>query len=355
LPTDTPEMRTTHVGDFHAGHGADRKDKGRAVRIIAERARERKAELHLHGDFSDTRPKLQKMFDELKMFRETFAELGIYPRKYVEGNHDYEFARAGRLAEMVGCEVEPSLVARLESGLVITHGHVSEIQELPDILRQCKTVPEIIAALSVERLHARLKESAFEYDLTGVLEDWLEQAGLDGLDEWWRHLLPQRERLVETLLNVAVRRGLDTRAFHPLIHMIGSRSREEVLARLCSALGGWGLVYGHTHDPHLHVLQVPAATGSGTHAVLLGNAGSMRRKRLPPTWIETQGKTMELYAYDRRKDREVLVDRIGLDGRSGLAGHTVRSEPPAFASGELPGAANARTPTHTRNRTSGED
>jgi UDP-2,3-diacylglucosamine pyrophosphatase LpxH len=313
LGTDTPGVRTTHVGDFHAGHGAKPKHKARAVRIIAERARARRAEVYLHGDFSDTRPKLKKMHDELEMFKRTFAEVGVFPKKYLEGNHDYEFARAGQLSEMVGCAVEPSLVAILEGGLVITHGHVSEIRELPDILRECKTVPEITAALSVDRLHARLKQSAFEYDLTGVVEDWLEKAGLDGLEDWWRHILPHRQRFVDTLLNVALARGIDTRGVNTLIHMIGSKSREQVLARLCTALGGWGLVYGHTHDPHLAVINVPDAQGGGTRAVLLGNSGSMRRKRIPPTWIETQGKTMELYAYDKSKDSEVLVDRISLD------------------------------------------
>jgi glycosyltransferase involved in cell wall biosynthesis/UDP-2,3-diacylglucosamine pyrophosphatase LpxH len=313
LRADTLKVRTTHVGDFHAGHGADPKHKARAVRIIAERARDRNAEVYLHGDFSDTRPKLNRLNEELEMFKRTFAEVGVSPRKYLEGNHDYEFARAGDLSRMVGCPVEPSLVAILDSGLVITHGHVSEIRELPDILRECKTVPEITEALSVDRLHERLKQSAFEYDLTGVLQDWLEKAGLDGLEDWWRHILPHRQRLVDTLLSVAHKRGIDTRAVDALIHMIGSKSREQVLARLCTALGGWGLVYGHTHDPHLVVINVPEAHGSGTRSVLLGNSGSMRRKRIPPTWIETQGKTMELYAYDKTKDGEVLVDRVSLD------------------------------------------
>src|SRR5262249_27586507 len=139
--------------------------------IIAERARDRKAEVYLHGDFTDTRPKLKKMHEELDMFKRTLAEVGVAPKKYIEGNHDYEFARAGQLSRMVGCEVEPSLAMVLESGLVITHGHVSEIRELPEIFRQCKTVAEVIAALSVDRLHARLKQSALEYDLTGVMED----------------------------------------------------------------------------------------------------------------------------------------------------------------------------------------
>jgi glycosyltransferase involved in cell wall biosynthesis/UDP-2,3-diacylglucosamine pyrophosphatase LpxH len=313
LRTDTPAVRTTHVGDFHAGHGANPRHKERAVRLIAERARDRRAEVYLHGDFSDTRPKLKKMLDELDMFKRTFAEVGVAPRMYVEGNHDYEFARAGRLATMVGCAVEPSLVAVLPGGLVVTHGHVSEIRELPDILRACRTVPEITAALSVDRLHDRLKQSALEYDLSGVVEDWLEQAGLDGLEDWWRHILPHRQRFADALLNAAHRRGLDTSAVNTLSHMIGSQSREQVLARLCMALGGWGLVYGHTHDPHLVVIHVSDPNGTGTRPVLVGNSGSMRRKSIPPTWIETQGKTMELYAYDKATDREVLVDRRSLD------------------------------------------
>jgi UDP-2,3-diacylglucosamine pyrophosphatase LpxH len=253
------------------------------------------------------------MHEELEMFKRTLAEAGVTPRKYIEGNHDYEFARAGQLSRMVGCEVEPSLAMVLESGLVITHGHVSEIRELPEIFRQCKTVAEVIAALSVDRLHARLKQSALEYDLTGVMEDWLEKAGLDGLEDWWRHILPYRQRFADTLLGAALKRGIDTTTVNTLIHMIGSRSREQVLARLCIALGGWGLVYGHTHDPHLTVIHVPDPQGKGARPVLLGNAGSMRRKRIPPTWIETQGHTMELYAYDRTKDREVLVDRVSLN------------------------------------------
>lgn len=316
LPTDTPEVRTTHIGDFHAGHGAKSRYKERAVRVIAERARDRKAEVWFHGDFTDTRPKLKKMHNELDMVRQTFAEAGVAPRGYIEGNHDYEFARAGKLAKMVGCPVEPSLVAVAEGGLVITHGHVSEIDELAGILRECRTPAEITAALSVDRLHARLKQSAFEYDLTGVAQWWMEQAGLDGLEDWWRHVLPHRRRLADALLAAAGERGVRTGAVHALSHMIGSQNREQVLARLCSALGGWGLVYGHTHDPHLTVMQVPDPHGTGTRAVLLGNAGSMRRKRLPPTWIETQGRTMELYAYDPQADREVLVDRVSLPARA---------------------------------------
>lgn len=317
LPSDTPEPRTTHIGDFHAGHGAKSWHKERAMRVIAERARDRKAEVWLHGDFTDTRPKLKKMLKELDMVRTTFAGVGVVPRGYVEGNHDYEFARAGRLAKMVGCPVEPSLVAIADGGLVITHGHVSEIDELAGILRECRTPAEITAALSVERLHARLKQSAFEYDLTGVAQWWMEQAGLDGLEDWWRHILPHRRRLADALLTAASQRGMETGPVHALSHMIGSQNREQVLARLCAALGGWGLVYGHTHDPHLTVMHVPDPHGSGTRPVLLGNAGSMRRKRLPPTWIETQGQTMELYAYDPQADREVLVDRVSLTAQTG--------------------------------------
>jgi UDP-2,3-diacylglucosamine pyrophosphatase LpxH len=315
LPADTPEARTTHIGDFHAGHGAKSRHKERAVRIIAERARDRKAEVWLHGDFTDTRPKLKKMVEELDMVRTTFADVGVTPRGYVEGNHDYEFARAGRLAKMVGCPVEPSLVAMTGGGLVVTHGHVSEIGELAGILRDCRTPAEITAALSGGRLHARLKQSAFEYDLTGVAQWWMEQAGLDGLEDWWRHILPHRRRLADALLAAAGQRGMETGAVHALSHMIGSQNREQVLARLSAALGGWGRVYGHTHDPHLTVMHVPDPNGTGTRAVLLGNAGSMRRKRLPPTWIETQGRTMELYAYDPQADREVPVDRVTLTAR----------------------------------------
>lgn len=314
LPAGTAEVRTTHVGDFHAGHGAKRRHKERAVRVIAERARDRNAEVWFHGDFTDTRPKLKKMLAEMDMVRTTFAEVGVTPKGYVEGNHDYEFARAGRLAKMVGCPVEPSLVAVAAGGLVVTHGHVSEVGELAGILRDCRTPADIIAALAVDRLHARLKQSAFEYDLTGVAQGWMEQAGLDGLEDWWRHVLPHRRRLADALLSAAEQRGVDAGPVHALGHMIGSQNREQVLARLCASLGGWGLVYGHTHDPHLTVMHVPDPNGSGTRPVLLGNAGSMRRRRLPPTWIETQGRTMELYAYDPHADREVLVDRVSLDG-----------------------------------------
>lgn len=317
LPSGTPEVRTTHMGDFHAGHGAKRRHKERAVRIIAERARDRGAEVWFHGDFTDTRPKLKKMLDELEMVRVTFAEVGVAAKGYVEGNHDYEFARAGRLAKMVGCPVEPSLVAVADGGLVVTHGHVSEIDELAGILRDCRTPADILAALSVERLQARLKQSAFEYDLTGVAQGWLEQAGLDGLEDWWRHILPHRRRLADALLTAAADRGMGGGAVHALGHMIGSQNREQVLARLCLAVGGWGLVYGHTHDPHLTLMHVPNPAGSGTRPVLLGNAGSLRRRRLPPTWIETQGRTMELYAYDPHADREVLVDRVSVDGGLG--------------------------------------
>ena len=165
----------------------------------------------------------------------------------------------------------------------------------------------------MDRLHARLKQSALEYDLTGIVEDWLQQAGLDGLEDWWRHILPFRQRFADALLNAAHKRGIDTSAVNALSHMIGSQNREAVLGRLCAALGGWGLVFGHTHDPHLSIIHVPNPNGNGTRPVLIGNSGSMRRKRIPPTWIETQGKTMELYAYDRAADREVLVDRLSLD------------------------------------------
>lgn len=309
LPFNTPEPRTTHVSDFHAGHGAKTKHKEGAMTVIADRARSRGADVHFHGDFTDTRPPLRKMRKELKMVRKVLGKAGLRPKGYIEGNHDYEFARSGELEEMIGCPVDPSLVTMLDGGLVITHGHVSEIRELPDILAQCKTKEEILAALSVRSLASRLKQTALEYDITGVFQNWLEKAGLDGLEDLWRNIFPYRQRFVDAILGEAHRRQIDTKAIGAIVQMVGSNSREKTLSQLCAAMGGHSLVYGHTHEPHLTVMRAWDPVGGVERDVLLGNSGSMRRRRLPPTWIEVQGKTMELYAYDHLKDREVLVDR----------------------------------------------
>lgn len=303
------QFTTTHISDFHAGHGAKTKHKEGALHVIGQRARSRGAELHLHGDFSDTRPKRKDMRAELKMFRKIMREYGLIPKTYIEGNHDYEFARSGVLADLVGCEVHPSLVTVLNGGLVVTHGHVSELRDLSEILKRCTSQEQVIDALSVRALHNQLKQAALEYDLTAVFEHWVEDSGLDGIEDLWRNIFPYRRRLADAILAEAQRRSVDTKTVGTLVQLLGSKTREEALARLGTSLGGWGVVYGHTHEPHITPVRAWDPVGNVERSVLLGNSGSMRRRRLPPTWLEVDGKTMSLFAYDANKDREVLVDR----------------------------------------------
>ena len=84
------------------------------------------------------------------------------------------------------------------------------------------------------------------------------------------------------------------------------------LAQLGVALEGWALVYGHTHEPGLAVLEATAPHSQESRAILVGNSGSFRRKSIPPTWLEAQFPYLELWAYDPEKDDAVLVDRVGL-------------------------------------------
>ncbi len=304
---------STHISDFHAGKRSKKIPKEAALRAACRRAAERGAKVFLHGDFLDTRPPLHKFQEEVASFRRTLDEFGIVPEVYVEGNHDYEFGRASEIEALIGCPVAPSLIHRdSETGLVLTHGHVSELPGIQNLLQSVRSREELVDALSVDRLENTLKQFALQYDMVGVVTDLLESGGLQGLEDAWRHSFAARRWLADRLMEVARNRSLDDHAVKALIHMIGSSDREQVLCQLCAALGGWGLVYGHTHEPHVTKQQVVDPLTGESRIVLLGNCGSFRRKTVPPTWIEAAFPHMELWAYNAKKDDAELLDCITL-------------------------------------------
>src|SRR5262249_21603052 len=116
----------------------------------------------------------------------------------------------------------------------------------------------------------------------------------------------------DRLMDVARSRDLEDHGVKTVIHMIGASDREQVLSQLCAALGGWGLVYGHTHEPHVTKQRVVDPLTGKERTVLLGNSGSFRRKTVPPTWIEAAFPCMELWAYNTSKDEAELLDRVSL-------------------------------------------
>jgi glycosyltransferase involved in cell wall biosynthesis/UDP-2,3-diacylglucosamine pyrophosphatase LpxH len=310
---------TLHLSDFHAGKRSRKIPKEAALRAACRRAAARGAKVFLHGDFLDTRPPLPKVREEVAAVRRAFDEFGVAPAVYVEGNHDYEFARAGRIEALLGCPVAPSLVHRdAETWLVITHGHVSELPGLREVMRAARSRDELIDALSADRLEAALELFALQYDAVGVASDLVEGAGLRGLEDAWRHSLGARRWLADRLMEAARDRSLDDRGVKALVHMIGSSDREQVLGQLCAALGGWGLVYGHTHEPHVTKLRVVDPLSGGGRTVLLGNCGSFRRKSVPPTWVEAAFPHMELWAYNAGTGEAELVDRVTLLGDEAL-------------------------------------
>ena len=248
---------STHISDFHAGKRSKKIPKEAALRAACRRAAERSARVFLHGDFLDTRPPLHKCQEEVASLRRTLEEFGIVPDIYIEGNHDYEFGRGQEIEALIGCPVAPSLIHRdNETGLVLTHGHVSELPGIQSLLQSVRSREELIESLSVDRLENTLKQFALQYDMVGVVTDLLESGGLQGLEDAWRHSFAVRRGLAERLMELARKRSLDDHAVKALIHMIGSSDREQVLSQLCAALGGWGLVYGHTHEPHVTKQQV---------------------------------------------------------------------------------------------------
>ncbi|HVS38091.1 MAG TPA: hypothetical protein VMS17_21210 [Gemmataceae bacterium] len=113
--------------------------------------------------------------------------------------------------------------------------------------------------------------------------------------------------------------------------MIGSSDREQALAQLCAALDGWGLVYGHTHEPHVAKRQVLHLRTGEERTVLLGNCGSFRRKNIPPTWIESAFPSLALWAYNADRKQAELLDRIALTPQEMLA-YAVSSAEAAAAS-----------------------
>jgi glycosyltransferase involved in cell wall biosynthesis/UDP-2,3-diacylglucosamine pyrophosphatase LpxH len=304
---------TTHLSDFHAGKRSKKIPKEAALRAACRRAVGRGAKVFLHGDFLDTRPPAHKFREDVATVRRTLEEFGIAPAIYVEGNHDYEFGRGRQIEGLLGCPVAPSLVHHdAETGLVLTHGHVSELPGIQAAVRAARGREELIQALSVDRLKEALKLSALRYDVVGVFADLLERAGLQGLEDAWRHSYEGRRWLADQLAESARNRCLHDGAVTALTHMIGSSDREQVLAELCSALGGWGLVYGHTHEPHVTRRRVVDPASGDERTVLLGNCGSFRRKTLPPTWIEAAFPCMELWCYNPRTEAAELMDRISL-------------------------------------------
>jgi glycosyltransferase involved in cell wall biosynthesis/UDP-2,3-diacylglucosamine pyrophosphatase LpxH len=311
---------TTHLSDFHAGKRSKKIPKEAALRAACRRAAQRGAAVFLQGDFLDTRPPAHKFRKDVAVVRRTLDEFGVVPEIYVEGNHDYEFGRARQIEDLLGCPVAPSLVHYdAESGLVLTHGHVSELAGIQSALKAARGRQDLIDALSVDRLREALKLSALRYDVVGAVTDFLERGGLQGLEDVWRHSYEGRRWIADRLMEAARNRSIDDHGVRALIQMIGSSAREQVLSQLCSALGGWGLVYGHTHEPHVTKRQVADRASGAERAVLLGNCGSFRRKSIPPTWIEAAFPCMELWAYNATTDDAELMDRVSLQPEEALA------------------------------------
>jgi glycosyltransferase involved in cell wall biosynthesis/UDP-2,3-diacylglucosamine pyrophosphatase LpxH len=304
---------STHVSDYHAGKRSKRIPKEAALRAACVRAGDRRAKLFLHGDFLDTRPALHKFRADLDSVRRVLAEADVAPALYLEGNHDYEFGRNQKIDELIGCRVARSLIHYdAETGLVLTHGHVSELPGIQSLLKEIRSRDELIDALSVDRLKDRLELTAVQYDLVGLVTHVFEDAGLHGLEDVWRHSYDARRVLADALMKAARSRALDDHGVKALIHMIGATDREQVLSQLCAALGGWGLVYGHTHEPHVTKRQIVDPLTGEERTILLGNSGSFCRKTVPPTWIEAAFPCMELWAYNDAKKEPELLDRVSL-------------------------------------------
>jgi UDP-2,3-diacylglucosamine pyrophosphatase LpxH len=301
------------LSDFHAGKGSKRIPKEAALRAACQRAVERSARLFLHGDFLDTRPPPHKLRREINLIRDVLGEYGLVPDLYLEGNHDYEFGRAKQIEDLLKCPVSPSLIHHdPATGLVLTHGHVSEVPGIQPLIARARDRDDLITALSVERLQEPLRVSAFKYDVVGVVTSCVEDAGFDGLEEAWRGGLHARRWLADRLMELVRKRGLDDSLVRAVVHMIGSSDREEVLSQLCAALGGWGLVYGHTHEPHVSRQRVIDPLTGKPRTVLLGNCGSFRRKSVPPTWIESDFPHLELWAFNAEEGAGELVSRASL-------------------------------------------
>ena len=330
-PAAPPQGRpSTHLSDFHVGKRSKHIPKEAALRSACRRAATRGARVFLQGDFLDTRPALHKFRAEVAIVRRTFAEFGIAPELYLEGNHDYEFGRSRQIEALLGCRVAPSLVHYdIATGLVLTHGHVSELPGLESVLQAGRSRDELIGALSVDRLKEALKLSALRYDLVDVVTNALEAAGLRGLEELWRHGYSLRRWLADRLLKWARKQSFDDTGVKAVTHMIGSSDREEVLSQLCVGLGGWGLVYGHTHEPHVTKQEIVDPLSGKQRTLLLGNSGSFRRKSIPPTWIEAAFPCMELWAYSVRKDEAELLHRISLSPEEAAAYHAPLACPSA--------------------------
>lgn len=315
LPPVQPEATPLILlGDYHPGLGQKPERKEGALRAIGQRAAAQRAEICLLGDFTDTRADPAKMHQELGMFRRIMQETGARVRMIVEGNHDWESARAQRLAELVGCEVEESLVAMGPDGTVLTHGHVGELPELEQIIESGKASDDIIAALSVEKLRPALKRAAFEYDVIGLIEHGLEDIGLKGLDDMWRNIGTARHRLAEWVQKLVALPGLELRspAVQTAIHRLAVASREKMLLKLCGALGGNKIVYGHTHEPYVRLATVIDPVSRQPREVIIANTGSFRRKKMPITWVEVHGRTVCLYGYDHKNNAAVLIESISL-------------------------------------------
>ena len=319
---------STHLSDYHAGKQSKRIPKEAAFRAACRRAAERGARVFLHGDFLDTRPPWRRFEEDLASVRRTLDEFGIVPEAYIEGNHDYEFGRGRHIEELLGCRVAPSLIhLDARSGLVLTHGHVSELPGIQAVLKAAGSAEELFDALSVERLKESLKLSALQYDAVGIVANFLEEGGLQGLEDVWRHAYGVRRWVADRLMDVVRNRSLDDHAVKAVVHMIGSSDREQVLGQLGAALGGWGLVYGHTHEPHVTRQQAVDPLTGERRTVLLANCGSFRRKSVPPTWVEAAFPHLELWGYNPARSEAEIVDRVSLRPEEASAYGTPAPEP----------------------------
>jgi UDP-2,3-diacylglucosamine pyrophosphatase LpxH len=307
---------TTHVGDIHCGHGQPSRRKEGAMRLIAERAKDRGAVIFNHGDTLDTGANQKRMQKELQMILKVLQECGMSFKKCMLGNHDFEYLLKGVMEKLLGHRVEPSLITCTMNNLLLTHGHVSELALLPSILEAHRGSRDaIMQALSIKALQKPLEDMAVMYDLIGYGEKVLQRVGIHGFNEFWRNIFPIRKRVARMLVDAIEGNGLPTEHMNAMMHMLGSEHREMMLAELALATDCQGFVFGHTHDPVLTVLELRG------NQVLGGNVGCFRRKGTPITWIEAcrqkRGReteiVMELFGYEARKgwkgDRDVLIDR----------------------------------------------
>lgn len=273
------------ITDYHAGKRfgsrRHRSQKEAALEKMLRKAVREDLTVIFGGDFGDHGSRPGRLLEDFEVLRDVRKRVRLnHSPIFVRGNHDYGFTDEQLVDFTGGCHVHDSLVYRHEpSRITFTHGHILGLSRVLEVIRSGCSSEQLEQELCEDRLDQELQPAVIAYDLANLAASYLHQQGLTGLGDFWEGLIRTRAALSDKVLHWSQRSHReDRRTWNMIASLIGTHNDVETAALLGAAQGSWASIFGHTHDPSAHKLNL-STTGLPARAHLVGNAGNMNRKR----------------------------------------------------------------------------